>query len=84
MPNYVTKKFKYYCHKAGLSKDIVLHSIRHTTTTILFEQHEHPLIIQNLIRYKDLKTTLNYTHTSPSFLKSAIDKTAEIVKDFIK
>jgi len=84
LPNFVTKKFKYYCRQTGLSEDIVLHSIRHATTTILFEKHEHPLIIQNLIRHKDLKTTLNYTHTMPSFLKSAINKTTEIVKDFIK
>lgn len=84
LPNFATKKFKYYCRLASLPEELVLHSIRHSTTTQLFEKGEHPLIIQNLIRHKDLKTTMDYTHTTPQFLKPAIDKMAEIVEELIE
>jgi len=83
-PDHATKKFKHYCRVAELPSEIVLHSTRHATTTALFELHEDPLIVQNLVRHKDLNTTMNYTHTMPSFLKSAVDKTSDLVKDFLK
>lgn len=83
LPSYITHKFKDYCRSIGLPEELVLHSTRHATTTILFEMQEHPLIIQNLIRHKDLKTTMNYTHTSPGFLRPAIDKTSAILKQIL-
>lgn len=83
LPDFVTKKFKYYSRLIGLPKEIVLHSVRHTTATFLIESGEDPMKIQQLLRHKDLKTTIQYTHTAPSFLNSAIEKTSELVKDLV-
>jgi len=84
LPGFATSKFRKYRRLAKLPEDIVLHSIRHATATLLFERQEHPLVIQKLIRHKDLKTTMGYTHTTPIFLKPAIDKMSVIAKEYLE
>lgn len=82
--DFMTSKFKKYITKLKLPDDLVLHSTRHSTSTTLFESQEHPLIVQKLMRHKDLKTTMDYTHTMPKFLAPAIDKTTKAMESILK
>lgn len=47
---------------SGLDKyNIHFHSIRHTYSSMLFEAHENPKIIQQLLGHKDVTTTIRLT-----------------------
>ena len=44
-------------------KDIVFHSLRHTTATLLARAKVHPSVAQKILRHANIETTLTiYTH----------------------
>lgn len=51
-----------------------LHTLRHTFVTRLVRAGISPVIIQQLARHKDFKTTLRYTHIDQADLQAAIRK----------
>jgi len=53
--------FKSALHKAGVNKNVGIHSLRHSYATHLLEQGTDIRFIQELLGHKDLKTTLIYT-----------------------
>ena len=61
---------------SGLDKyNIHFHSIRHTYSSMLFEAHENPKIIQQLLGHKDVTTTIKtYNSVDRSYFKQATDK----------
>lgn len=64
------KLVKTSAHKAGLSKNVHPHTLRHSFATHLLA-HEAPLrVIQEMLGHADIGTTQIYTHVDSSRLKT--------------
>jgi len=81
-PKSASSRFSRAAKKAGV--DISLHSLRHGTTTILFESNEHPLKVKSLLGHSDLKTTLLYAHQQPGYVKSAVEVMGKVGEDILE
>lgn len=54
--------FKIAMKKCGITKNVGIHSLRHSYATHLLEFGTDISLIQKLLGHSDIKTTLNYTH----------------------
>lgn len=72
----VQQIFKNSLHKAGITKQVGIHSLRHSFATHLMEQGVSLPIIQQLLGHKSLRTTSVYLHVqqySIEAVKSPLD-----------
>jgi site-specific recombinase XerD len=70
------KVMKRSARKAGITKRVTLHTLRHSFATHLLEQGTNVRIIQKLLGHKSIKTTMIYTHVASNQLteiRSPID-----------
>jgi site-specific recombinase XerD len=73
----VQKVFHKACLKANISKNVTVHSLRHSFATHLLEGGTDLRYIQELLGHKSSKTTEVYTHVtnaSISRIKSPLDR----------
>ncbi len=68
----ITVKFKRYIRRAGFSERLRFHSLRHTYASWLAQRGISIKAIQELMRHKNLSTTMRYMHLSPDHLQKAI------------
>jgi len=67
--------------RAGLRKEIRLHTIRHTFGTMLAQAGENPANIQKLMGHANVTTTLQtYCHTGMADKRRAVDRLAGLLK----
>jgi len=69
-PNSVFRACKKAARKAGVSKPIHPHSLRHAFATHLLDEGVNLLVIQTLLGHAHLKTTARYLHLSDSAVRS--------------
>jgi hypothetical protein len=56
--------------RAGLSKRVTPHTLRHSFATHLLEANENICTIQALLGHRQLRTTAIYTHVTPAKVQS--------------
>ena len=65
----VQKVVKLAAYKAGITKPVTPHKIRHCFATHLLDEGTDLRYIQELLGHKDIKTTLIYTHVTTKNIK---------------
>ncbi len=71
------KVFKHAALKAGVSKHVYFHSLRHAFATHLLEDGTNIRVIQSLLGHRSLTTTQVYTHVARTYVndtKSPLDR----------
>ena len=71
---------KKSAQKAGITKNVTPHMLRHSFATHLLEQGTDLRYIQELLGHNSPKTTEIYTHVS----KKAIDRIRNPIDDFFE
>jgi site-specific recombinase XerD len=69
----VQRIFEMACNRAGVKKEVTIHSLRHSFATHLLENGIDLRYIQELLGHKSSKTTEIYTHVSNKDLMSGIE-----------
>ena len=73
---YLTKRFKYYCERAGLSEDYTFHTLRHTCASWMVMAGRHLVEVKEILGHASIDTTVRwYAHLDPARLNAAADAT---------
>jgi integrase/recombinase XerD len=80
-PQSVRAKLHRLARRAGLTRRLTPHMLRHTAATLLIETGVDIRIVQRLLGHSSIATTELYTHVSDQALKRTLDK-ANILGSF--
>ena len=73
--NDVHRMFSYYKKKAGITKPGGVHVFsRHTTATMMIAKGCDIRIVKELLRHKDIRTTLRYAHVADKTKRSSYEQ----------
>lgn len=67
-------------HKAGISKDVGIHSLRHSFATHLLDKGTDIRYIKDLLGHFDIRTTERYLHVSKRQLVNVVSPLDDLVK----
>jgi integrase len=70
----VSRRFKQYVRKAGVSDEIHFHSLRHTGATWLVQQNVPITYVKEILGHSSLSTTMIYAHATPQHLRDSVCK----------
>ncbi len=74
-PNQIYKVFLYYKKKACIEKKGAVHCFsRHSSATLMLEKGCDVRIVKEVLRHKDLNTTLRYAHVSDVTKRKSYEK----------
>ena len=68
------------CRKAGITKRVSMHTLRHSFATHLLEAGTNLRVIQRLLGHANIQTTCLYTHLSIEELRKA-PRPMELLED---
>ena len=69
----IARRLDYWLLRAGITKRLSPHSLRHTFATRLYEHSKDILVVQRALGHKNLATTTIYTHMNDKQLEDAIE-----------
>jgi len=74
IPHNITKRsFKRLLVKAGLSRDVRFHDLRHTAATLLLGSGVNAKVVSEMLGHSSVSITLNiYAHVLPHMQQSAV------------
>lgn len=73
--NMLKRSFKRLLKKAGITKDLHLHDLRHSCATLLLKQGVHPKVVQERLGHSNITMTLDlYSHVLPGLQREAGEK----------
>ena len=83
IPHNITKRsFKRYLQKAGLSRDIRFHDLRHTAATLLLASGVNVKVVSEMLGHSNVSITLQiYAHVLPHMQQSAVDAMQLMLRD---
>lgn len=85
IPRNFNRKFTELRDAAGISKEITVHSLRHTFATRLLEKNVSMKEVQELLRHEEMATTADtYSHVSEKVKRTAISKLNSLFKNGTK
>jgi len=70
--SYVRRMVKRLAKKAGITKDISPHTLRHTFATDLYRETKNIRLVQKALGHSSLSTTMIYTHIVDEELEGAM------------
>jgi len=74
-PNQIYKIFLYWKEKAGITKKGGVHCFsRHSSATLMLERGCDIRIVKEVLRHRDLNTTLRYAHVSDVTKRKSYEK----------
>lgn len=73
-PGYVSKQFKAFARKAGLSEEIKLNSLRHSCASNLANSGMKIHFLQKFMGHSSITTTMIYVHINSSETASEFDR----------
>ncbi len=77
-PRNFSRTFERLRDSADISRDLTVHSLRHTFATRLLERGASLKEIQELLRHEDISTTDIYSHVSEKLKRDAANQIADI------
>jgi len=80
-PRGLIRAFHRIRDKAGLPKDLTVHSLRHTFATRLLEEGVSLKVVSDLLGHEDISTTGNtYSHVHPKMKTAAANEINSLLK----
>jgi integrase/recombinase XerD len=81
-PQYLRQQLRALSKKAGLSRHVTPHMLRHTAATLLIEGGVDIRYVQRLLGHASIATTQIYTHVSDVALRVALER-ANVMQTFV-
>lgn len=69
----VSRKFKCYVRKAGLSDEIHFHSLRHTGASWMVQNNVPISFVKEILGHSSVTTTMIYSHSTTAHLRESIN-----------
>ena len=69
----VSRKFKAYVRKAGLSEEIHFHTLRHTGASWMVQSNVPISFVKEILGHSNIATTMIYSHSTPAHLRESIN-----------
>ena len=69
---WLRKFVKHLAGKAGIDKDLHVHSLRHSFASDLFRETKNLVLVQQALGHSSINTTVIYTHISNPELEAAL------------
>lgn len=71
--NLVPRSFKPLLERAGLSRSVRFHDLRHTAATLLLSKGVNPKVVQEMLGHSTVTITLDtYSHVLPDMQERAV------------
>lgn len=70
----VAQRLAYWLGKAGVTKNITPHGLRHTFATHLYASTSDLLLVKRALGHRDISTTEIYTHLADERLEEALER----------